>query len=1303
MADNTRVNELQDKLLKAMDILNAQALNSISFDKTITCTIENDENKKDGKYEVNDGSIIFTAYSTDERYRNGDVVYVTIPQGNYENQKMIIGKKTSDIEQPFNFVTPFDSFFSMTGNLAAMAKADGLVANDISDNTKPMEECMTYTPLLGKWDEDGNLIEEGINVKDKDLIKYTRLGIKADFKSWIKNAVRGNYGLEIILSTEKQGTVEGDVAEGTYIYTLDSSNMYGNPYSFETFYNQELVLDIGDKDIGKVTNIRVNFYQAANFYDQFNEPIPSSLDGFKTETDTNRYVHYPVDNEQGETIENSGYYIPLGSKLNNNLFVQNLEIHFGYDISMFTNDYVEIYTADRNSYRRSTQTGETNELANKKNINMRWVHMLDGNPVDMVMAGDKYSNYEVRWYRYRVGAAAADSYCGIYWERMYVEKQENNYLLRSWKETDIVDEKAIYGELNAFQNLIFNPDVNKQQEKIKAIVVYEGNTPYRSNELIFENEEQLPPSEEAQHIMSALNIVCDDGTKGNYFLYGQACRIKDQSHATKERTLSAYFDTNNDGIHESLIQDASAITWIFPNKNTMIELIGRTEEEKEQESIERKTIQPKYYIARNYNSRYSNNTIQCIYELNGVVYTTEIDLTFGKTGTMGSDQTLSIDFVGDTVAYTYGVDQTAQFEIQLFDTSGVPQEIPPETVKWEWYYNEDVENKIINKKGNSKLELSTPNFNIEKLYILQATIGTLTTYFPIPIKNGSYSYIDGPTEVIYRSDGKPDYSDLPYKLYSVGVKDPIEDDKVEWSIVVSNEAWGYKYVGTLSEALFSASDKIYCTRIENYQNEDDGTKTFVNYTYTEQTQYDSTAIYYEKIIDNFIGSINEYNKLEPVSIYIKDAPVYGIKAMVDNTTVWSQPIFVCQNQYPSTVINQWDGKSLVLDEQNSAVIAAAVSAGRKNSDNTFSGVMMGDWSDSDLDTDEPISRQTGLYGFHHGDMSYAFKEDGTGFIGKSSMARINFDGSDATIYSAGYKDTVNNPGGMMINLYNNGEPFIELKSKIEDGKSSIMRFDTKNSKSEIKMTLSNNKDKKSRYIRITNSDSSTDPLTVGDDFSVSWEGSIKADSGTIGQWTIASPQDHYYPGALYSDEQNIILDPSEDGSIILNKSSSLISGGTIAGSILSSTSSRDSRIKLEGYFELNNGGYIGEMETGLPGNDDDEESPDLRKGVGMAASRTSSSYGIVKATKKNAGFSFGGFYATAQNSNVTIGGSSGRQFLVSNNRIALVYAASATGGSNWLEIRQKENGDTGANSSYPVLNCAGIPASNQFGIYARFA
>jgi hypothetical protein len=100
---------------------------------------------------------------------------------------------------------------------------------------------------------------------------------------------------------------------------------------------------------------------------------------------------------------------------------------------------------------------------------MRWVHIKDDKPIDMVADSTKLDNieYEVRWYKYRVGAAAADTYCGVYWDRI-IEAQGFNY--------------------------IFNPDVNKQQEKIKAIVLCD-NIPYRSNELIFENEEDLPPSQ----------------------------------------------------------------------------------------------------------------------------------------------------------------------------------------------------------------------------------------------------------------------------------------------------------------------------------------------------------------------------------------------------------------------------------------------------------------------------------------------------------------------------------------------------------------------------------------------------------------------------------------------------------------------------------------------------------------------------------------------------------------------------------------------------------------------------------------
>ena len=44
------------------------------------------------------------------------------------------------------------------------------------------------------------------------------------------------------------------------------------------------------------------------------------------------------------------------------------------------------------------------------------------------------------------------------------------------------------------------------------------------------NEEDLPPSAEAQHIISALTITTDDGTNGNYMIYGQDNSIKDTEY-----------------------------------------------------------------------------------------------------------------------------------------------------------------------------------------------------------------------------------------------------------------------------------------------------------------------------------------------------------------------------------------------------------------------------------------------------------------------------------------------------------------------------------------------------------------------------------------------------------------------------------------------------------------------------------------------------------------------------------------------------------------------------------------------------
>ena len=1021
MADNTRVNELQEKLLQAMDILNAKALDSVSYDKTIICTIENDENKKDGKYEVSDGSIIFTAYSIDERYRNGDVVYVTIPQGNYENQKMIVGKKTSDIEQPFNFITPFDNIFDMTGNVVEKQLTEGkLIANAKDTEKEKYERILVYH-------------ETNCNYSN-----YTRLGLKANFKSWIKNAVKGDYGLHAVLMEEIQLTVaeieeldkqiknlnaeinklDPDIPEQAlqieiyqqqildyeikklgkttpHIFTLNSSNMYGNPYSFETDYEQQIVVPL-DNVKGTIIDVQVFFYQDANFYDQFDKELP--------------------------------YQSNDGTMLLHNLFVNDIYLCMGYDLSTFTTDFVEIYTEDRDSYKRSTDASseDANEAVNQKNIKMRWVHIKDGTPIDMVAAagkltGDDQPNYEVRWYKYRVGAAAADPYCGIYWERI----------------NDVVG-----------FNFTFNPDVNKQQEKIKAIVVYEGNTPYRSNELIFENEEELPPSEEAQHIMNALVITCEDKSNGNYMIYGQDNSIKDTQYSKETRKLEAWFDVNNDGQIDQAIEKINDdgiknLIWTFPENNSMIQLINGDDtgelDENEQPILSKSVVTgriPEYKISSYYSPSKANNTVICQYTLNGVVYTTEKEFTFGPAGTMGSDQTLIIDFVGDKNSVIEG-EEVVKFEIQLYDNQNKQQVIPDGSVKWKWYYNSDLKDdsgKLIDFPQDIECSNATWNseydFDLGGLYILQASVGNLTTYFPVPItdSSGEYSYIKGATQVIYQSSGEPFYNREEYQLFK---KDDKVVENINWRVVSFEED---PYMATLSDL------------------------------------------------------INHKGFLKPVQVYVRNASVYGVQAYFQNeediTILWTQPILVMQNQWSSNVINKWDGKSIEMDKDKGTILSQAIAAGHKDSENRFSGVMIGSWKDTDTAPD--ITAQTGIYGFHQGAMSYAWKDDGTGFIGKDGLGRINFDGNKATIYSSEYKidnqgDITNEKltGSMTIDL---NDPYIKMKR----GGNEIVIDASKTGE-------------------VTGVNSPNAPFKIGSNFAVSWDGTLYAANGE-------------FSGTIYADD-----------------------------------------------------------------------------------------------------------------------------------------------------------------------------------------
>ncbi|MBQ7820085.1 MAG: hypothetical protein IJ341_10360 [Bacteroidales bacterium] len=102
---------------------------------------------------------------------------------------------------------------------------------------------------------------------------------------------------------------------------------------------------------------------------------------------------------------------------------------------------------------------------------------------------------------------------------------------------------------------------------------------------------------------------------------------------------------------------------------------------------------------------------------------------------------------------------------------------------------------------------------------------------------------------------------------------------------------------------------------------------------------------------------------------------------------------------------------MTIDEKNGTILSTMLGAGKKVN-NVFSGVLIGDLlAGTDLQT---APRNTGIYGFSEGQMSFGFKDDGTAFIGKSGKGQILFDGNQGTIKSNNIDLTVTTENGKEV-------------------------------------------------------------------------------------------------------------------------------------------------------------------------------------------------------------------------------------------------------------------------------------------------
>ncbi|MGN1342658.1 MAG: hypothetical protein ACI4VL_05480 [Bacilli bacterium] len=136
-----------------------------------------------------------------------------------------------------------------------------------------------------------------------------------------------------------------------------------------------------------------------------------------------------------------------------------------------------------------------------------------------------------------------------------------------------------------------------------------------------------------------------------------------------------------------------------------------------------------YSIKNYWHSVNATNTVSCTIEINGNIYETSFDLSFGKAGTSGTNLTLVLNYSNNNNAFkiTENADNKCTVQASVYDMSGskvTDIEGENSTWKWEWYTKPNDEfikieyDKNHSSRINLTLDKNYGNFITENYFVL---------------------------------------------------------------------------------------------------------------------------------------------------------------------------------------------------------------------------------------------------------------------------------------------------------------------------------------------------------------------------------------------------------------------------------------------------------------------------------------------------------------------------------------------------------------------------------------------------------
>lgn len=1004
----------QNDLFDAIYAIATGVVESKNFDITKECKIveiyTDSKGNRTGIYKVKSQNATYDAYAKKgENYYTGELVYVQIPNGDFNAQKFILGRKTDEDngKDTYNFELPFDNFLGLY-SLTEYDPLDGSKGFWANCSYHGVEEEISKSDLIWSWPSQGA-------ISDKDNIYATRLGIEVDLTTLLHGyaPISGHYGFRIVVEGLSK-TEEGfESTQITKEFFFTDNDMYGNPYAYTDGSMQQILLNV--EDFLQVQSINIYFWQDHNFKDQMGEIIPYGEIDYDAlakeyqdklnEIDSNADLTDDEKNAQKANVLQ--WYSDESSKTSvlKNIIVNGLNVYLGI-MADNKDEQLILYTYNPVKYGADLEHEEVR--AKERTLRLAWIHLVDKG-VQLINTQDEIAalNAKIYWYKYDES-----------WTPDNVEYDESKYPHKFgglyWRPIDI--------EGQLIKNV--EPNVERSKDRFKAVIHYNG-TYITSNILIFTNYFDIDAAKFDLAKNDKVILRCallgedengitrliDDDSIGNFYVYDENNNILANDKNELFSNVRYYIEpwikvtTNVDNTHDGYQRLAEytdldgnkpefSVTWQWPENFTMISSFGELDETVKQEStffnncgIAQFELYKKatrwFYIKPNYNMRYANNDIIAEIYIEGYgTCTARKTLQFGRAEAFGAEYVPVISI--GTPEGNYYIDTAADFEIYclVYDRKGkLMAEEDRANCKFTWKFIGTAapsDNRPHENYKNFQGNVIRGRINEPIPFVVEVTVSGAAAY-DLTVRRGmmvcnSAAYMQShdiqcPDRVEFKSDGQqPLWYSSAFEVQQINTK--------EQNILIY-PTW---QINTTKVLRLLEKDKEYPVFTFG-DGEVVGRERSIQYALAFSKQYltgsiAEPSVYGQQWTDELLKS--DYFTY----IYYNDGDV----------TV-AQAIAFARNLYPSSLVNEWNGQSLTLDEENSSVLAKMIAAGTKDAKNRFTGVMMGDWHEKgDESLDIP-----GLYGFDKGGQSFGFKTDGTGFIGPAGYGRIEFDGNNALL------------------------------------------------------------------------------------------------------------------------------------------------------------------------------------------------------------------------------------------------------------------------------------------------------------------